>query len=115
MDSVEFDIPAPLVPEITNIALPETVISPSAKAGTRVTKDAIRTSLRASTVDSAFAAVYTITTTGILLSNFLVELHASPVAIGMLTVNPNVGKSDSASRCISFRTHHKPLPLFSLD
>ena len=88
MDSVEFDIPAPLVPEITNIALPETVISPSAKAGTRVTKDAIRTSLRASTVDSAFAAVYTITTTGILLSNFLVELHASPVAIGMLTSIP---------------------------
>jgi MFS family permease len=88
MDSVEFDISAPLVPEITQIALPNTVISPSAKAGTPVTKDAIRTSLRASTIDSAFAAVYTITTSGILLSNFLVELHASPVAIGMLSSIP---------------------------
>lgn len=88
MDSVEFDIPAPLVPEITQIALPKTVISPSAQAVTPVTKDAIRTSLRASTIDSAFAAVYTITTSGILLSNFLVELDASPVAIGMLSSIP---------------------------
>ncbi|MBW4606067.1 MAG: MFS transporter [Hassallia sp. WJT32-NPBG1] len=88
MDSVEFNIPSPLVPEITQIAAPETVISPSTKAVTPVTKDAIRTSLRASTIDGAFAAVYTITTTGILLSNFLVELHASPVAIGMLTSIP---------------------------
>ncbi|MBD0301960.1 MAG: MFS transporter, partial [Tolypothrix sp. T3-bin4] len=88
MDSIEFNIPSPLVPEITQIAAAETVISPSPKAVTRVTKDAIRTSLRASTIDSAFAGVYTITTTGILLSNFLVELHASPVAIGMLASIP---------------------------
>lgn len=88
MDSIEFNIPSPLVPEITQIAAAETVISRSPKAITRVTKDAIRTSLRASTIDSAFAGVYTITTTGILLSNFLVELHASPVAIGMLTSIP---------------------------
>jgi MFS family permease len=88
MDSVEFDIDAPLVPEITKVAAQETAISPTAKPGTPVTKDAIRTSLRASTIDGAFAAVYTITTTGILLSNFLVELHASPVAIGMLTSIP---------------------------
>jgi MFS family permease len=88
MDSVEFDIDAPLVPEIAKVAAQETAISPTAKPGRPVTKDAIRTSLRASTIDSAFAAVYTITTTGILLSNFLVELHASPVAIGMLTSIP---------------------------
>ena len=88
MDSVEFDIDAPLVPEITKVAAQETAISPTDKPGTPVTKDAIRTSLRASTIDGAFAAVYTITTTGILLSNFLVELHASPVAIGMLTSIP---------------------------
>ena len=88
MDSVEFDIPASLVPEITQVAAPETAISPSAKFKTPVTKDAIRTSLRASTLDGAFATVYTITTTGILLSNFLVELDASPVAIGMLSSIP---------------------------
>ncbi|MGI2908038.1 MFS transporter [Tolypothrix sp. VBCCA 56010] len=88
MDSVEFDIDAPLVPGITKVAGQETAISPTAKPKTPITKDAIRTSLRASTIDGAFAAVYTITTTGILLSNFLVELHASPVAIGMLTSIP---------------------------
>lgn len=88
MDSVEFDIDAPLVPEITKVAAQETAISPTAKPGRPITKDAIRTSLRASTIDSAFAAVYTITTSGVLLSNFLVELHASPVAIGMLTSIP---------------------------
>lgn len=88
MDSVEFDIDAPLVPEIAKVAAQETAISPTAKPGRPITKDAIRTSLRASTIDSAFAAVYTITTSGVLLSNFLVELHASPVAIGMLTSIP---------------------------
>lgn len=88
MDSIEFDINAPLVPEIAKVAAQETAISPTAKPGRPLTKDAIRTSLRASTIDSAFAAVYTITTTGILLSDFLVELHASPVAIGMLTSIP---------------------------
>lgn len=88
MDSVEFNIPASLVPEITQIAAVETAISPITKPGTPLTKNAIRTSLRASTIDSAFAAVYTITTSGILLSNFLVELDASPVAIGMLSSIP---------------------------
>ena len=88
MDSVELDLDAPLVPEITKVAAQETAISPTAKSRALLTKDNIRTSLRASTIDGAFAAFYTITTTGILLSNFLVELHASPVAIGMLTSIP---------------------------
>jgi MFS family permease len=88
MDSVEFNIGSPLVPKITQVTASETVISPTAKPGTPVTKDAIRTSLRASTIDSAFAALYSITTSGILLSNFLVDLHASPVAIGMLASIP---------------------------
>lgn len=55
-------------------------------------KDDIRTSLKASTVDAIFAAIFTITTTGattgILLSNFLVELDASPVEVGMLCSIP---------------------------
>ena len=88
MDSVEFNKGTPLVAKITEVATPEKVISSTAKPGTPVTKNAIRTSLRASTIDSAFAALYTITTTGILLSNFLVDLHASPVAIGMLASIP---------------------------
>jgi MFS family permease len=88
MDSVEFNIGTSLVPKITQVTAPETEIFPTIKPGTPVTKNAIRTSLRASTIDSAFAALYTITTSGILLSNFLVDLHASPVAIGMLASIP---------------------------
>lgn len=86
MDSVEFDIA--VVPETSSIAAPETALSPTTKPKKLVTKDAIRTSLQASTVDGVFASVYTITTTGVLVSNFLVELHASPVAIGMLASIP---------------------------
>ncbi|MEM9922947.1 MAG: MFS transporter [Cyanobacteria bacterium P01_D01_bin.50] len=54
----------------------------------RISKDAIRKSLKASTADGVFASVFDITTTGILLSNFLVELGATPVQIGMLSSIP---------------------------
>ncbi|MGF1676507.1 MAG: MFS transporter, partial [Rivularia sp. (in: cyanobacteria)] len=54
----------------------------------RISKNAIRRSLKASTVDGMFASVFEITTTGILLSNFLVELGATPVQIGMLSSIP---------------------------
>lgn len=51
-------------------------------------KQGIRTSLQASTIDGLFAAVFSITTTGILLSNFLVEFDASPIVFGMLSSIP---------------------------
>lgn len=54
----------------------------------RVSKRDIRTSLKASTADGIFAAMFTVTTSGILLSNFLVELDATPVEIGMLASIP---------------------------
>ncbi|AFY53029.1 Major Facilitator Superfamily transporter [Rivularia sp. PCC 7116] len=54
----------------------------------RISKSAIRKSLKASTADGVFAAVFDITTTGILLSNFLIELGATPVQIGMLSSIP---------------------------
>ncbi|RUT09013.1 MFS transporter [Dulcicalothrix desertica PCC 7102] len=54
----------------------------------KIPKDKIRTSLRASTVDSVFATIFSITTTGILLSNFLVQLGADAVAFGMLSSIP---------------------------
>ncbi|WP_245940156.1 MFS transporter [Stenomitos frigidus] len=53
-------------------------------------KQAIRTSLRASTLDGVFAAVFSTITSGVLLSNFLVELHASPTEIGLLSSIPMV-------------------------
>ncbi|TFI51314.1 MFS transporter [Mastigocladus laminosus UU774] len=54
----------------------------------KFSKDAIRTSLKASTLDGIFAGIFGITTGGILLSNFLVELGASPVAFGLLASIP---------------------------
>jgi MFS family permease len=55
-----------------------------------VAKAAIRTSLEASTIDGIFAAIFSNITGGVLLSNFLVELHASPVEIGMIASIPMV-------------------------
>ncbi|MBF2067906.1 MAG: MFS transporter [Calothrix sp. C42_A2020_038] len=54
----------------------------------KIPKDSIRTSLRASTIDVIFATIFTITKSGILLGNFLVELGASPIAFGMLSSIP---------------------------
>lgn len=53
-------------------------------------KDAIRRSLQASTWDGIFATVFSNVVGGVLLSNFLVDLHASPTQIGMLSSIPMV-------------------------
>lgn len=53
-------------------------------------KAAIRTSLKASTWDGMFATVFSNAVGGVLLSNFLVELHATPTQIGMLASIPMV-------------------------
>ncbi|MBN3905927.1 MAG: MFS transporter [Nostoc sp. NMS1] len=84
MDSVQVETTAPLTLEIPQIASPPIALSPNS----RIPKDAIRTSLKASTADSVLAAVYSLGTGGILLSNFLVELGASPVVFGMLSSIP---------------------------
>ncbi|MEH2201010.1 MFS transporter [Nostoc sp.] len=84
MDSVQVETTAPLTLEISQIASPATALSPTS----RIPKDAIRTSLKASTADSVLASVYSLGTGGILLSNFLVELGASPVVFGMLCSIP---------------------------
>ncbi|MEH2364014.1 MFS transporter [Nostoc sp.] len=84
MDSVQVETTAPLTLEIPQIASPPTTLSPIS----RIPKDAVRTSLKASTADSVLAAVYSLGTSGILLSNFLVELGASPMVFGMLSSIP---------------------------
>jgi MFS family permease len=55
---------------------------------TKISKDEIRSSLRASTLDGVFATVFSNITGGVLLSNFLVELKATPFQIGMLASIP---------------------------
>ncbi|MEH1821570.1 MAG: MFS transporter [Nostoc sp.] len=84
MDSVQVETTAPLTLEIAQIASPPIAISPNS----RIPKDSIRTSLKASTADSVLASVYSLGTSGILLSNLLVELGASPVIFGMLSSIP---------------------------
>ena len=83
-DSVQIETTAPLILEFTQIASPPTAIS----SNSRISKDTIRTSLKASTADSVLASVYSLGTGGILLSNLLVELGASPVVFGMLSSIP---------------------------
>lgn len=51
-------------------------------------KKAIRTSLKASTIDGVFAAIFVSITGGVLLTNFLLQVGASPVEIGMLSSIP---------------------------
>lgn len=51
-------------------------------------KNTIRRSLQASTFDGMFATVFSNVTGGVLLSNFLVELDATPTQIGLLASIP---------------------------
>lgn len=88
MDSIHLESPAHLLSEISTIPIAQ--IKPVSKSNSpvKIPKDAIRTSLRASTIDAIFATIFSITSGGILLSNFLVELGASPIAFGMLSSIP---------------------------
>ncbi|HEY9736503.1 MAG TPA: MFS transporter [Trichocoleus sp.] len=51
-------------------------------------KEILRHSLRASTLDALFATIFITSTSGVLLSNFLVELHATPTQVGLLASIP---------------------------
>ena len=92
MQSVQSNTAVLEVPEITQSAVIPSVLPQSetkqVPENQRISKDDIRKSLKASTADGVFAAVFDITTTGILLSNFLVELGANAVQIGMLSSIP---------------------------
>lgn len=57
---------------------------------TKFSKDEIRSSLRVSTLDGIFATLFSNITAGVLLSNFLVELEATPFQIGMLAAIPMI-------------------------
>ncbi len=62
--------------------------SPAQPPSPVISKNAIRRSLRASTLDGVFATIFSNITGGVLLSNFLVELNASPTQIGLLASIP---------------------------
>ncbi|KGF71789.1 MFS transporter [Neosynechococcus sphagnicola sy1] len=62
--------------------------SRSPTASLKASKDEIRTSLKASTLDGVFATLFSNVTGGVLLTNFLLELGASPTEIGVLASIP---------------------------
>ncbi|MDZ8239004.1 MAG: MFS transporter [Nostoc sp. ChiQUE01a] len=88
MDFVPIETDTPVSVEIAQIVSPSTILSPTSTPSSRISKDGIRTSLRASTADGVFAAVFSVATGPILLGNFLVELDATPVVFGMVSSIP---------------------------
>ncbi|OUL26681.1 MFS transporter [Nostoc sp. T09] len=54
----------------------------------KISKQATRTSLKASTIDGVFATIFSNITGGVLLVNFLLQLGATPVEIGLLSSIP---------------------------
>ncbi|MBD2578821.1 MFS transporter [Oscillatoria sp. FACHB-1406] len=67
------------------------VISQSAIAPTdKPTKAAIRTSLKASTLDGVLSTLFSGATSGVLLSNFLLDLGATNIEIGLLAASPMI-------------------------
>ncbi len=51
-------------------------------------RESVRQSLKASTIDGGLAAVFSHVTSGVLLSNFLLDLGADPIEIGMVASLP---------------------------
>lgn len=56
----------------------------------KISKQATRTSLKASTLDGALATIFSNITGGVLLINFLLQLGANPMEIGLLSSIPLV-------------------------
>ena len=77
-----------------NLAPVETSASPTPQmqkmpaSGLKLSKEAIRSSLKASTIDGVFSTIFGSITGGVLLSNFLLQLGATSVEIGMLSSFP---------------------------
>ncbi|MDZ7956050.1 MFS transporter [Nostoc sp. DedQUE09] len=82
--------PVPIQEISEDRALTETVLFPTAKLFLKISKPEIRQSLKALTYESVFAAVLYSIIGGALLSNFLLELGASPVEIGLLAAIPQM-------------------------
>lgn len=88
MDSLQIKTASSVILEPPQTSQLPTQIASQSPSSRKVAKNAIRTSLTASTFDAVFAAVFSLATGGILLSNFLVELDTSPVVFGMMSSIP---------------------------
>lgn len=83
---LEKTITVPVVEVSENRALSEAVLVPDRPVS--LSKASVRTSLRASTLDGVFATIFSGVTGGVLLTNFLLELGATSVEIGLLSSIP---------------------------
>ncbi len=72
------------------IAGTESLLPVVTEPDSKTPKQDVRNSLRASTIDGVFATIFSNIVGGVLLSNFLVELHATPVEIGLSASIPMV-------------------------
>ncbi|WP_445241855.1 MFS transporter [Microcoleus vaginatus] len=75
-------------PEIVDQKIFQLVLS--AKTALKFSKKDVRSTLKASTLDGVFATIFESATTGVLLSNFLLQLGASSVEIGIFSAIPMV-------------------------
>ncbi|OUL36116.1 MFS transporter [Nostoc sp. T09] len=83
--------PIPIQEISEDRALTETVLSQTPKRFLKfISKAEIRTSLKALTFESVFATIFYSIIGGALLSNFLLELGAGPVEIGLLAAIPQM-------------------------
>jgi len=75
-------------PEILDKKISQLVLSP--KTDLKISKLDVRSTLKASTLDGVFATIFESATGGVLLSNFLLQLGASSVEIGIFSAIPMV-------------------------
>ncbi|MEG4530117.1 MFS transporter [Microcoleus sp. D2_18a_D3] len=75
-------------PEILDNPISQLALYP--KTDIQFSKKDVRSTLKASTLDGVFATVFESATTGVLLSNFLLQLGASSVEIGIFSAIPMV-------------------------
>lgn len=75
-------------PDILQKTKSQLVLSPTIALD--VSKKDIRATLKASTLDGLFASVFESATSGVILSNFLLQLGATSVEIGILSAIPMV-------------------------
>ncbi len=75
-------------PDILKKTRSQLVLSP--KTTLAISKKDIRLTLKASTLDGIFASIFESATSGVILSNFLLQLGATSVEIGILSAIPMV-------------------------
>lgn len=77
---------SPVLEVLEPLAAPAPIIKTDAPP--KIPKQATRTSLKASTIDGVLATIFSNITGGVLLINFLLQLGATPVEIGLLSSIP---------------------------